>query len=232
MARSFLRDKIARMLRRLLKNTIRSFLILAVIGAILLVLPQTFAQTYAQSHLVTVENAPTQRVAIVFGAGLTRSGNASAVLRDRIRAAADLYFAGKVEKLLMSGDNSDVYYDEPTAMKEYALSLGIPEADIVLDFAGRRTYDTCYRARAIFGVTEAILVTQAYHLPRAILTCNLLGVSASGVPAYESRYWRGAMEYWTMREYLATAGAFWDLFFARPEPILGDPEPIFPLDAN
>lgn len=215
------------MFRRIIKKTIRFTLILTVVGVILLLTPQSLAQAYAQPRMKTVDSAPSLPVAIVFGAGLTRSGNASAVLRDRIRAAADLYFAGKVEKLLMSGDNSDIYYNEPSAMREYALSLGVPEADIVLDFAGRRTYDTCYRARAIFGVTDAILVTQAYHLPRALLTCNLLGVTATGVPAYESRYWRGALEFWTIREYPATAAAFWDLFFARPEPILGEPEPIF-----
>jgi SanA protein len=154
------------------------------------------------------------------------------VLRDRIRTAAELFFTGKVDVLLMSGDNSDINYDEPTAMKEYALSLGVPEENIVLDFAGRRTYDTCYRARAIFGVEEAFLVTQAFHLPRALFTCNILGVNAVGVAAYESRYWEGAMEYWTMREYPATATAFWDIFFARPEPILGNPQPIFPLEAQ
>ncbi|GAB4580095.1 MAG: ElyC/SanA/YdcF family protein [Anaerolineales bacterium] len=220
------------MLGRIFKKFIRFVLILGFVGAILLLTPQSLAQAYAQPRILTVESAPTRPVAIVFGAGLTRSGNASAVLRDRIQAAADLYFAGKVQKLLMSGDNSDIYYDEPSAMKRYAMTLGIPEADIVLDFAGQRTYDTCYRAREIFGVSQAILVTQAYHLPRAILTCNLLGVNATGVPAYESRYWRGAMEFWTMREYPATAAAFWDLFFARPEPILGEPEPIFPLEAQ
>lgn len=220
------------MLRRMFKKFVRWFLIGTVTGALILLGPQTLAQAYAQTRIIAVESAPVQPVAIVFGAGLTRSGNASAVLRDRIRAAADLYFAGKVKKLLMSGDNSEIYYDEPSAMKEYALSLGIPETDIVLDFAGRRTYDTCYRARAIFGVTEAILVTQTYHLPRALLTCNLLGVNATGVPAYESRYWHGAMEYWTLREYPATAAALWDLLFVRPEPILGEPEPIFPREAQ
>lgn len=220
------------MLRRFFKRVIALMLILFAVGGLIFFLPQTLARSYAQSRITTLETTPARTVAIVFGAGLTRSGNASAVLRDRIRAAADLYFAGKVQKLLMSGDNSNEYYDEPTAMKEYALSLGIPETDIVLDFAGRRTYDTCYRARAIFGLTEAILVTQAYHLPRALLTCNVLGVNATGYPAYESRYWEGAMEYWTMREYPATATAFWDIFFAHPQPILGQPEPITPLDAQ
>ncbi len=96
-------------------------------------------------------------------------------LQDRVQTAANLYFAGKVEKLLMSGDNRFVDYNEPAVMRKVALSLGVPEEAIVLDYAGRRTYDTCYRAKAIFGVTEAILVTQAFHLPRAIYLCNRLG---------------------------------------------------------
>jgi len=214
------------MVRKWFKNLARWIILLVGIGALILLTPQWLARGYAEPRLATVDGTSPRPVAIVFGAGLTRSGNASAVLRDRIRTAAELYFTGKVEVLLMSGDNSDVYYDEPTAMKEYALTLGIPEEAIVLDFAGRRTYDTCYRARAIFGVSDAILITQAYHLPRALFTCNMLGISAVGVPAQESRYWRGAIEFWTMREYPATAAAFWDVFFARPEPILGNPEPI------
>ena len=112
--------------------------------------------------------------------GLWRNGTPTPVLQDRIETAADLYFAGKVEKLLMSGDNRFIYYNEPGAMREYAISLGVPEEDIVLDYAGRRTYDTCYRAKAIFGLEKAILVTQAFHMPRALYTCNQLGVESPG----------------------------------------------------
>ena len=107
-------------------------------------------------------------VVIVFGAGLRRDGTPTTVLRDRVETAAELYRQGKVEKLLMSGDNRFVDYNEPEAMRQYALQLGIPDEDIVLDYAGRRTYDTCYRAGAIFGVKKVILVTQLFHLPRAI----------------------------------------------------------------
>ena len=81
------------------------------------------------------------------------------MLPDQVRAAADLYHAGKVHKLLLSGDNRFVDNNEPRAMKEMALVLGVPEEDLVLDYAGRRTYDTCYRARHILGVERAVLVT-------------------------------------------------------------------------
>ena len=83
-------------------------------------------------------------------------------------------FQERFKKYLMSGDNRFLDYNEPGAMCAYALSLGVPEDAIVLDYAGRRTYDTCYRAHAIFGIQQAVLVTQSFHLPRALFTCNML----------------------------------------------------------
>ncbi|MCJ7551260.1 MAG: YdcF family protein, partial [Anaerolineae bacterium] len=115
---------------------------------------------------------PERSVAIVFGAGYWSNGVLSTILRERLDAAIELYEAGKVQKLLFSGDNQVVDYSEPAKMLEYALSQGVPREDIVLDHAGRRTYDTCYRARDIFAVTDATLVTQRYHLPRALETCR------------------------------------------------------------
>ena len=166
-------------------------------------------------------------MAIVFGAGLTRSGEATPILKDRVETAAQLYFAGKVEKLLMSGDNRFLNYNEPEAMRQYALALGMPQDDIVLDYAGRRTYDTCFRAKAIFGVTKAILVTQKFHLPRAIFLCNMLGVDGMGVAADNFIYRKRSLLYWNLRELPATITAFADLF-TRPLPVLGKPESIFP----
>jgi SanA protein len=171
-------------------------------------------------------------VAIVFGAGLWWDGSPSPVLRDRVATAAQLYFSGKVKKILMSGDNRFLDYNEPGAMRAYALGLGVPETDIVLDYAGRRTYDTCYRARAIFGVQEAILVTQGFHLPRALYTCNQLGVQAIGVSADLRDYRRGALVYWHARETPATLVALWEVHLSRPLPVLGYPEPIFPKEAQ
>lgn len=167
-------------------------------------------------------------VALVLGAGLNRDGTPGVVLRDRVDTAAALYYAGKVDKLLMSGDNSSPYYNEPGAMQAYALSLGIPQEDIVLDYAGRRTYDSCYRAREIFGVQELIVVTQAFHLPRALFLCNAFEIDASGVTADDANYNRRSYTFWWVREILASSVAYWDVFISQPEPILGDPEPIFP----
>jgi SanA protein len=90
----------------------------------------------------------------------------------------------------MSGDNSTVYYNEPESMRQYALSLGVPDDAIVLDYAGRRTYDTCYRALNIFGIESAVITTQPYHLPRALFLCDRLGIDIQGVEVEQSRYVR------------------------------------------
>ena len=124
----------------------------------------------------------------VWALALIETARPSPVLRDRITTAAELYFDGKVQKLLMSGDNRFLDYNEPGAMQAYALELGVPESDIILDYAGRRTYDTCYRARFIFDVTDALVVTQAYHLPRVLVTCQGLGINAIGVVADQRDY--------------------------------------------
>lgn len=219
--------KILEMLKRLLKTLFDLTVSLFLIGLLVLALPRMLTGLYAWSRIHDVSNTPARRVAVVFGAGLLRDGSPTAVLRDRVQQGANLYFAKKVEKLLMSGDNRFVDYNEPESMRQYALSLGIPEKDIVLDYAGRSTYDTCYRAKAIFRLKNVTLVTQQFHLARAIFICNTLGLDAIGVEADLRTYLRSSLFWWNARELLATLQAFSDLIW-RPEPILGDPEPIFP----
>ena len=187
---------------------------------------------YARPRQFSVSEAPNSKVAIVFGAGLRRDGTPTAVLRDRVETAVQLYFSGKVDRLLMSGDNRFEYYNEPGAMRTYAMQLGVPETDIVQDFAGRSTYETCYRARDIFHVTEAILVTQGFHLPRALFTCNALGLQAVGVPADQRTYRPFSQFFWGVRETFATLNAYWEVYVSHPLPVLGQPEPIFPLEAQ
>ena len=200
---------------------------LVLIAVLLLILPRLITAIYAWSRTYKESSVPPQKVAIVFGAGLTRSGEATPILKDRVETAANLYRAGKVEKLLMSGDNRFINYNEPEAMRQYALALGVPDRDIVLDYAGRRTYDTCFRAKAIFGVMEAILVTQKFHLPRAIFLCNILGVNGTGVAADNITYRKRSLLYWNLRELPATLTAFADVI-TRPLPVLGKAESIFP----
>lgn len=172
------------------------------------------------------EIVPHRPVAVVFGAGYWPNGALSNILLDRVEMAVRLYEAGKVEKLLFSGDNRVVEYNEPARMLEYALSRGVPREDIVLDYAGRRTYDTCYRARDIFRAREVILVTQRYHLPRALFTCRSLGLDAIGIKADRLAYIR-IFWYW-VREIPALWQAWFDVRILHPLPVLGEPLPIFP----
>jgi SanA protein len=216
---------------RVIQGVVRFVKIAILLGLAILILPRLITALYALPRIYTTQNVPSLPAAIVFGAGLWRDGTPTTVLRDRIDTAAELLFSGKVQKILMSGDNSYLDYNEPGAMREYALSLGVPETAIVLDYAGRRTYDTCYRARAIFGLQNAILITQSFHLPRALYTCNLLGLKAVGVPSDQRGYRMGSLFYWNIRELPATLTALLDVHILRRIPILGQAEPIFP-DSN
>jgi SanA protein len=206
--------------------------LLLILTLLVVFLPRLVTGLFAHSRLYPIDEVRPQPVAIVFGAGLWRDGSPTPVLRDRVAAAARLYFAGKVEKLLLTGDNSYENYNEPGAMRLYALGLGVPEQAIALDFAGRRTYDSCYRARHIFGVEQAILVTQGFHLPRALYLCNHLGIRAVGVPSDLRLYRRRSLAFWQLREIPATLVALWEVHVSHPLPILGNPEPIFPKEAQ
>jgi SanA protein len=198
-----------------------------ILGTLGLFLPRLFTTLHAWNKIYLVDNAPSERIAIIFGAGLRRDGSPTAILRDRVETGASLYFNGKVEKLLMSGDYQSEYYNEPESMRRYALSLGIPGEAIVLDYAGSRTYDTCFRAGAVFGVENALLVTQKFHLPRALFLCNMLGVKAYGVEANNLNYRRSSLLFWNVREQFATFTAFMDVFLDKPMPVLGQAQPIF-----
>lgn len=214
------------MLIRIFARARRLILSLISFGLLLVLLPRLITGVYTANRIHRPQEAPAERVAIIFGAGLRRDGTPTAMLRDRVITGADLYFDGKVEKLLMSGDNRFVEYNEPESMRQFALSVGVPDEAIVLDYAGRRTYDTCYRAKEIFGVENALLVTQNFHLPRALFLCNMLGIETRGVPA-ENCYWTGSPFVWNIREQFATVAAFLDLYVSHPSVVLGDPEPLF-----
>lgn len=164
--------------------------------------------------------APARPVALVFGGGIYADGSLTPMLRDRVDTAIALYRAGKVRKLLMSGDNRVADYDEPGRMYDYALSQGMPASAVARDYAGLRTYDSCFRAGAIFGVRGAVLVTQRFHLVRALYTCRALGIDAVGLVADRQAY--GNESYYEWREAAATLAAWLDVNIIRPKPVLGD----------
>lgn len=202
----------------------RLMFLAALLAGLAVLLPRVYTSAAYGDRLHTAAgDVPAARVAVVFGAGLRRDGQASPVLRERVAAAADLYHAGKVSRLLLSGDNRVENYNEPAAMRQAALASGVPPEHLVLDYAGRSTYDTCYRAQAIFGLDEAVLVTQGFHLPRALYACNSLGLDAHGFAADgEGDFTSGRLR-WRIREVFATAVEWWDLTIAHPLPVLGDP---------
>ena len=168
----------------------------------------------------TADDATSAPVAIVLGASVYASGDPSPWLRYRLDAAAELYESGQVESVLVSGDNARAEYNEPDAMRDYLVSVGVPREAIAVDYAGFDTYDTCVRAHNIFGVSQAVLVSQDFHVPRAVAVCRAAGIDAFGVGDTRARADKGTwVRSWT-RERLAAIKAGWDVL-SRREPILG-----------
>ena len=174
-------------------------------------------QAQTKDKIFDVDNAPSRPVAVVYGAAIFGGNRLSSVLRDRMDTAIELYEDGVVAEILLSGDRRDEGYDEPRAMADYARSRGVLINDIIIDPGGKRTYDTCYRARYAFNFERAILVTQEFHLPRALFTCNELGLDSIGVVA-DKRSYRGARWY-NFRETAATIIALYDIIRQNPPTI-------------
>lgn len=182
-----------------------------------LALPRLILGLRYSQHIYLTDTAPTAPAAIVFGAGLTRDGRPTTVLADRVRTAVELYRQGRVKTILMSGSAQSAGYSEPEAMRRLALSLGVPAEALMVDLGGTRTYATCLRAKELFGIHNALLVSQAFHLPRALVTCEGLGLQAYGVAADLRTYRTRALSFWRIREVPATWVALWEAFIARPD---------------
>lgn len=192
-----------------------------VIPLIILAAIYFHVEGHKQGIFEKVTDVPTKPAAIVFGAGIK-----SAEMRDRVATAVALYKCGKVKKLLMTGDNGHISYNEPMAMKREAIREGVPSDDIACDYAGFRTYDSLYRARDIFDVKDAVLVSQRYHLPRAIFLAERLGLSVVGVDAGMHSY--GSRQSWyDLREVAAAEAAWLDITLGRKPKFLGKKEPLF-----
>ncbi|MFA5792343.1 MAG: ElyC/SanA/YdcF family protein [Candidatus Gracilibacteria bacterium] len=200
------------------------FLILSVVFINFLLSPITISRV-ENKNIHTIENVPTKDVAIVFGAGIKTDGTPSDALNDRLKVATALYQAGKVQKILVSGDNSYLIYNEPEVMSlTLQNTFGIPKDVISEDYAGRRTYDTCVRAHEVWGISSAILVTQDFHLSRALYTCNSFGIDSVGVSASLQPY--VFADYYELREYLATLKMIIDIYIWSPGYIGGEKEEL------
>lgn len=161
---------------------------------------------------------------MVLGASVKNDGTPSLILRDRLDLAIELYKKGVAPKLLFSGDNGQVVYNEVSAMKNYAVSAGIPEEDIFLDHAGFSTYESVYRAEYIFKVESVIVVTQKYHLYRAVYACHSMGIDVLGA-ASDQRSYKG-QEKREIREVLARDKDFVK-WIIKPQPtFLGEEIPV------
>ncbi|MEU2436957.1 ElyC/SanA/YdcF family protein [Streptomyces rubradiris] len=191
-------------------------------GCVLALLPATWLRLSTADRLRTTADVPRAEVAVVFGAGLWH-GEPSPYLAHRLDAAVTLYRAGRIEVVLVTGDNSREDYDEPDAMRAYLTERGVPDRRIVSDYAGFDTWDSCVRARRIFGVDRAVLISQDFHIRRAVALCEAAGVASYGVgvAAEHDVTWY----YGGTRELFAAGKAALDAVF-RPDPrFLGPREP-------
>lgn len=162
---------------------------------------------------------------LVLGCLVRDDGTPSDMLRDRLQRGVELYEIGTAPKLLMSGDHGQEAYDEVNTMKQFALDAGIASEDVFMDHAGFSTYESLYRAKEVFGVTKVVIVTQKYHLYRALYIANQLGLEAVGVAADYRSY--AGQTYRDAREILARNKDFFTGIF-QPEPTyLGEMIPIF-----
>ena len=175
--------------------------------------PNIYSDTTALPHTET---------AIILGASTLRNGKLSPVLRDRVDSAILLYKARKIEKILVSGDNSTITHNEVNPVRNYLLANGIPDQDIFLDHAGFDTYSSMYRARDIFRVSSVVIVSQAFHLPRAVYLARHLGINAYGFTADNGHYL--LKNY--IREWFANVKAVINLTLERKPKYLGDTIPI------
>jgi vancomycin permeability regulator SanA len=189
---------------------------------VLALLPATWMYVVTGDRLRTAADVPRTDIAVVFGAGLW-DGEPSPYLAHRLDAAAKLYREGRIRVVLVTGDNSREDYDEPDAMRAYLTRRGVPDTRIVSDYAGFDTWDSCVRAKKIFGIDEAVLISQGFHIRRAVALCQAAGVASYGVgvDAKHDVTWY----YGGTREIFAAGKAALDALFEPDPRFLGPKEP-------
>lgn len=203
--------------------------LLAAVLAIAFAVVLVFAGTNAAAILTTQDDIVDQQAAasfdadaiIVLGASVHPDGTPSGILQDRLDDGIALYFAGAAPKIIMSGDNGTESYNECWAMKQYAISQGVPSEDVFCDHAGFSTYETMYRARHVFGAERIVVATQTYHLYRALYDAQGVGMEAIGVPSDYGEY--ANQSWYDIREVFARTKDYFQVLFSVPSTFVGDP---------
>lgn len=170
----------------------------------------------SRGRIVAVEVLTPQPVAMVLGAEVYADGQPSSFLRARLDVVLDLYRRGLVERILVSGDGRSRFYDETGAMRDYLRERGVAEHALLVDPAGLDTYDSCLRARDVFGLHRLVVVSQSYHLPRALAICRALGIDAWGVGDESARSHPRTWAHGVRRELAANLKLVWDVLSRRP----------------
>ena len=202
----------------------RSFQLLSV-ATIVLFIPIIFVRAQGDPYVYSAAQVPAEPVGIVFGAGV-QGDQPGSYLQGRLDLALTLWRAGKFKVFLVTGDNSTPTYNEPKAMRDYLMAHGVPEDRIVLDYAGFDTWQSCDRAKQIFGVTKAILVSQSFHVPRALYLCRAVGIDAVGV-GDPNGLQEGPATEWIRDNLREVAASFNAVYQATVQP---DPEFLGPKD--
>lgn len=214
-------------MKKIIKNIFKIFLLLLVAGIIFIAWANYSIRKESSSFVsYNIADVPKTKTALLLGTGKTlSSGLPNAYFYNRIQAAIDLYKSGKIQYIIVSGDNSTKDYNEPEDMQLTLMKYGIPKDRIVLDHAGFRTLDSVIRAKEIFGQNKLVIISQKFHNERAVFLARENGMEAFGYNANDVNKYAGLKT--NLREYLAKAKVYWDLLFGV-EPKFGGEKILIP----
>lgn len=208
------------------KLVVISLVVLVLSGSTVLAVDR-YVEQVGLNFILNIKEIPTVDAILVLGAYVLPDGTASSMLNDRLNEGYELYEQGKAPKILVSGDHGRKDYDEVNAMKNFLMNKGVPGRDIFMDHAGFSTYESVYRARDIFRVQKVIIVTQEYHLMRAVFLAREMGLEAYGAASDKHDYGQ-VMAYYKLREIAARNKDFLWAKVLKPKPtFLGDSIPVF-----
>ena len=214
-------------MKKIIKNIFKFFLLLIVAGIIFIAWANYSIKKGSNIYVsYNIDDVPETKTALLLGTSKNlNSGLPNAYFYNRIQAATDLYKSGKIQYIIVSGDNSTKDYNEPEDMLLTLMQEGIPQDKIFLDHAGFRTLDSVVRAKEIFGQTKLVIISQKFHNERAVFLAKQNGIEAFGYNAKDVNKYAGFKT--NMREYLAKAKAYWDLIFGI-EPKFGGEKILIP----